>query len=114
MHTTHGPTTHSPSSISAPDPAAVGECSALSEPKTDNQPACPLTVRELLIADLVHRAFKNPQIAGVIGTSRQVTKNAIHRIFDKLGLWNRLELALWYEVHHCDGKCLTGENDGKS
>ena len=33
----------------------------------------------------------------MIGTSEHVIKNYLKGIFDKLGLWNRVELALWYE-----------------
>jgi DNA-binding CsgD family transcriptional regulator len=34
-----------------------------------------------------------------MGTSEHVIKNYLRSIYDKLGLWNRLELALWYEAH---------------
>jgi DNA-binding CsgD family transcriptional regulator len=27
-----------------------------------------------------------------------VVKNHLRHIYDKLGLWNRVELALWYEA----------------
>lgn len=30
-------------------------------------------------------------------TSEHVIKNLLRSIYDKLGLWNRVELALWYE-----------------
>lgn len=42
--------------------------------------------------------MKNPQIAEVVGTTEHVIKNYLKAIYDKLGLWNRVELALWY-VH---------------
>ncbi len=33
-----------------------------------------------------------------IGTTEHVVKNYLRVIYDKLGLWNRVELALWYEA----------------
>jgi DNA-binding NarL/FixJ family response regulator len=57
-----------------------------------------LTAKEWLIADLVSQGMKNPQIAEVVGTTEHVIKNYLKAIYDKLGLWNRVELALWY-VH---------------
>lgn len=46
----------------------------------------------MLVAD----GLRNHEIAVIIGTSVHVTKNKLTKIFDKLGLWNRTELALWY------------------
>jgi two-component system, NarL family, nitrate/nitrite response regulator NarL len=40
--------------------------------------------------------LKNGEIAGEIGTTEHVVKNYQQMIYDKLGIWNRLELALWY------------------
>ncbi len=37
-------------------------------------------------------------IAVRIGTPEHVVKNYLRVIYDKLGLWNRVELALWYEA----------------
>jgi hypothetical protein len=36
-------------------------------------------------------------VAHAIGTTEHVVKNYLRVIYDKLGLWNRVELALWYE-----------------
>jgi len=36
-------------------------------------------------------------VASEIGTTEHVVKNYLRVIYDKLGLWNRVELALWYE-----------------
>jgi DNA-binding CsgD family transcriptional regulator len=33
-----------------------------------------------------------------MGTTEHVVKNYLRVIYDKLGLWNRVELALWYEA----------------
>jgi DNA-binding NarL/FixJ family response regulator len=65
-----------------------------------------LTALEKDIAEFVHNALTNSQIAELIGRSEEGIKSHLRRIFDKTGMCNRVELALWYEVHHCDGKCL--------
>ena len=36
-------------------------------------------------------------MARAIGTTRQVVKNYLRAIYDKLGFDNRVELALWHE-----------------
>jgi DNA-binding NarL/FixJ family response regulator len=41
--------------------------------------------------------LKNRDVAQEIGTTEHVVKNYLRVIYDKLGLWNRVELALWYE-----------------
>jgi DNA-binding NarL/FixJ family response regulator len=54
--------------------------------------------RELRIIELVAQGLKNSEIAQAIGTTEFVVKNHIRVIYDKLGLWNRVEIALWYEA----------------
>jgi DNA-binding NarL/FixJ family response regulator len=41
--------------------------------------------------------MKNREVADAIGTTENNVKNSLRVIYDKLGLWNRVELALWYE-----------------
>ena len=55
--------------------------------------------REQLVIELVAQGLKNKEVADAIGTTEHVIKNYLRSIYDKLGLWNRLELALWYEAH---------------
>jgi DNA-binding NarL/FixJ family response regulator len=50
--------------------------------------------RELRIIELVAQRLKNSEIARAIGTTEFVVKNHIRAIYDKLGLWNRVEIAL--------------------
>jgi DNA-binding NarL/FixJ family response regulator len=45
----------------------------------------------------VAEGLKNKEVAEAIGTTEHVVKNYLRVIYDKLGLWNRVELALWYE-----------------
>jgi DNA-binding NarL/FixJ family response regulator len=54
--------------------------------------------RELRLIGLVAQGLKNSEIAEVLGTTQHVIKNYLCIIYDKLGLWNRVELALWYEA----------------
>ncbi len=56
------------------------------------------TPKEYSIIELVARGLKNSEVAREIGTTEYAVKNYIRIIFDKLGLWNRVELALWYEA----------------
>jgi len=53
--------------------------------------------REYRVIELVAEGLKNKEVAEVIGTTEHVVKNYLRVIYDKLGLWNRVELALWYE-----------------
>jgi len=53
--------------------------------------------RENRVIELVARGLKNRDVAHEIGTTEHVVKNYLRVIYDKLGLWNRVELALWYE-----------------
>jgi DNA-binding NarL/FixJ family response regulator len=58
-----------------------------------------LTSRELSIVRGVLRGNKNRQIGLQLGCSEQVIKNLLRGIFDKLGVSDRLELAL-HVLHH--------------
>lgn len=53
--------------------------------------------REQRVIELVAEGLKNKEVAEAIGTTEHVVKNYLRVIYDKLGLWNRVELALWYE-----------------
>ena len=54
--------------------------------------------RERRVIELVAQGLKNSEIAAAIGTTDLVVKNYLHIIYNKLGLWNRVELALWHEA----------------
>jgi DNA-binding NarL/FixJ family response regulator len=54
-----------------------------------------LTPREIQIAMLAGKwAMRNREIAEVMGISEQDVKNRLRRVFDKLGVWSRTELAM--------------------
>jgi len=54
--------------------------------------------REQRVIELVAQGLKNSEVAEALGTTEHVIKNYLRSIYDKLGLWNRVELALWYEA----------------
>ncbi len=58
-----------------------------------------LTAKEIQIAILVWGGLTNREIGRVVGTSEQVIKNHLRSIFDKLGVWSRLELAMYVASH---------------
>jgi DNA-binding NarL/FixJ family response regulator len=58
-----------------------------------------LTGRELRIIAAIVQGYKNREIADQLSTTEQVVKNALRTIFDKIGVSDRLELAL-FVVHH--------------
>jgi DNA-binding CsgD family transcriptional regulator len=58
-----------------------------------------LTAKEIQVATLVWQGLTNKDIAGVLLTSEQVVKNYLRTTFDKLGVWTRLELALYVASH---------------
>ena len=54
--------------------------------------------RELQVIALVAQGLKNSEVAEALGTTQYVIKNYLRVIYDRLGMWNRVELALWYEA----------------
>ena len=63
------------------------------------QPRNHLTPREVQVACLVWEGHTNREIGVAIGTTEQVVKNYLRVVFDKLGVWTRLELALYIVSH---------------
>jgi DNA-binding NarL/FixJ family response regulator len=63
------------------------------------QPRERLTSKERQVAAMVWEGLTNKQIALRLGTSEQVIKNYLRATFDKLGVWSRLELALYIANH---------------
>ena len=58
-----------------------------------------LTPKEVQIAVLVWQGLTNREIGKIMGTSEQVIKNHLRSTFDKLGVWSRLELAVYVASH---------------
>jgi DNA-binding NarL/FixJ family response regulator len=63
------------------------------------QPQQQLTAKEVQVAILVWEGLTNRDIAGRLNTTEQVVKNYLRNTFDKLGVWSRLELALYVASH---------------
>ena len=58
-----------------------------------------LSPKELEVATMVWEGKTNPEIAALVGCTEQVIKNQLRSVFDKLGVWSRLELALYVASH---------------
>jgi DNA-binding NarL/FixJ family response regulator len=58
-----------------------------------------LTNKEIQIALLVWEGLTNREISKIVGTTEQVIKNHLRSAFDKLGVWSRLELAMYVASH---------------
>jgi DNA-binding NarL/FixJ family response regulator len=71
------------------------QAAALTNPRTQPQ----LTEKELSIISCITQGMRNKEIAYQIGTTEQVVKNYLRKVYDKLGVSDRLELAL-YCLHH--------------
>lgn len=71
------------------------QASALTSPRS--QPR--LSPKELAIITCITQGKRNKEIAYQLGTTEQVIKNYLRKVYDKLGVSDRLELAL-YCLHH--------------
>ncbi|WP_263410063.1 response regulator transcription factor [Terriglobus tenax] len=71
------------------------QATTLTNPKV--QPR--LSPKEISIISCITRGMRNKEIAYQLGTTEQVIKNYLRKIYDKLGVSDRLELAL-YCLHH--------------
>src|SRR5438067_6534595 len=71
------------------------QASQLTAPRTKSR----ISEKELTIISCVTQGMRNKEIAKEVGNSEQVIKNYLRKIYDKLGVSDRLELAL-YCIHH--------------
>jgi DNA-binding NarL/FixJ family response regulator len=76
---------------------------------TGARPKVSLTPKESLIVSCVTQGMKNKEIALRVGTTEQVVKNYLRKVYDKLGVADRLELAL-YCLNH---RVFEGTGQGK-
>lgn len=72
--------------------------SSLGSSASKSRERSPLSTREREIVALVAQGYKNKEMAEKMFISEQTVKNHLHNIFDKLGVSDRLELAL-YAIH---------------
>ena len=82
----------------APMTVAPGSPAALFSAGSQSLDTSPLSEREKQVVELISQGFKNKEIAERMFISEQTVKNHLHNIFDKLGVSDRLELAL-YAIH---------------
>jgi DNA-binding NarL/FixJ family response regulator len=68
-----------------------------------------LTPKEVQVATFVWEGLTNREIGRLMGTTEQVIKNHLRSTFDKLGVWSRLELAMYVASH--GGKNWVEEQD---
>lgn len=78
--------------------AEPGDVIGAHPPSTKSRERSPLSQREREIVSLVAQGYKNREMAEKMFISEQTVKNHLHNIFDKLGVSDRLELAL-YAIH---------------
>lgn len=86
--------------------AAPSEVTPASSVTAKGRERSPLSQREREIVGLVAQGYKNKEMAEKMFISEQTVKNHLHNIFDKLGVSDRLELAL-YAIHK--GLHINGE-----
>jgi DNA-binding NarL/FixJ family response regulator len=67
------------------------QASALVNPRTQAR----LSPKEMTIIACITQGKRNKEIAYQMGTTEQVIKNYLRKIYDKLGVSDRLELALY-------------------
>jgi len=67
------------------------QASALMNPRTQAR----LSPKEMSIIACITQGKRNKEIAHQMGTTEQVIKNYLRKIYDKLGVSDRLELALY-------------------
>lgn len=56
------------------------------------------SVRQQQIVELVAKGLKNHEIAERLGIGSNVVRNYLSKIYGKVGVKNRVQLALWYEA----------------
>jgi DNA-binding NarL/FixJ family response regulator len=81
--------------FAAPMDSGFAQATANAKPRERAQ----LSQREREIIVLIAQGYKNKEIAEKMFITEQTVKNHLHNVFDKLGVSDRLELAL-YAIHN--------------
>lgn len=81
--------------FASPTDSAAPHVPAAAKPRERAQ----LSQREREIIVLIAQGYKNKEIAEKMFITEQTVKNHLHNVFDKLGVSDRLELAL-YAIHN--------------
>jgi DNA-binding NarL/FixJ family response regulator len=77
------------------------EAVALTRPPTQR-----LTPKELAVINCIAQGMRNKEIGHRLGTTEQVIKNYLRRVYQKLGVSDRLELALYCRKHQLHKKAV--------
>jgi DNA-binding NarL/FixJ family response regulator len=80
-------------------PALVAHSESHDEDQVGTRVRDRLTPKEMRIVALIVQGCKNREIATRLKTTEQVIKNYLRSIYDKTGVGDRLELAL-FTIHH--------------
>jgi DNA-binding CsgD family transcriptional regulator len=67
-------------------------------PPLPASPVACLSAREAELVGAVRRGFTNREIGRLLGTSPNTVRNQLHRLFNKLGVAGRTELAVWFDT----------------
>jgi DNA-binding CsgD family transcriptional regulator len=62
-----------------------------------------LSQRQRRVTEMVAQGLKNREIATMLGIGVHVVRNYLSAVYDKIGVSNRVELALWYEARRHEG-----------
>lgn len=65
-----------------------------------------LSRRERRVVELVAHGVKNREIVTELGIGVSVVRNYLSDIYDKIGVSNRVELALWYWTRKQEGRSI--------
>jgi two-component system, NarL family, nitrate/nitrite response regulator NarL len=71
------------------------QTTALTRPRSQSR----LSPKEMAIITCITQSMRNREIAYQLGTTEQKIKSHLRRVYDKLGVSDRLELAV-YGLHH--------------
>jgi len=92
-------TVHHGGGVLIPPPIAAKVVAELRRSRGATPPREPLTAREEEILGLVARGLSNREIAQTLHLSEGTVKNALSRIYAKLGARDRTQAALWAVQH---------------
>ena len=79
--------------------AIIRACSSQTYAPSSLQHQPPLSPMELRLITCIARGMHNQEIAFHLGTSEQVVKNYLRKIYFKLGVLDRMELTLSFQQH---------------
>ncbi len=88
-------------------------CQACRRPEGEHRPIRrDLSLRERQVVDLVRQAKPNKEIAYQLHLSEGTVKEYLNRIFRKLDVSNRTELAVWAMTHRAESSLVIQLPDG--